>query len=231
METIVCKDIWKIFQSGADKVEALRGINLSVKENEMLMLVGPSGAGKTTLLTVIAGILTQNEGECTVLGKDINHLPEKEKSLFRGESIGFVFQSFNLIPSLTAEENISIPLVLQGISKEEAILKANQILDQLDLKDKQKRYPSQLSGGEQQRVSIARGCIHRPKIILCDEPTSFLDAENGKKVMSILKDFQEKDNSSVIVVTHDIRIEEFADRIVHIEDGVIKEERKNHKGK
>lgn len=223
-ETIVCKNLQKVYQSSAGSFEALKDVNIQVHQNELLMLVGPSGAGKTTLLSIMAGILSQTGGECEVLSRPINQLEEKERTVFRGKHIGFVFQSFNLIPSLTALENVSVPLLIHGMNKREALDRSMEILETLGLGDRASDFPPHFSGGQLQRISIARGCVHRPKIILCDEPTSFLDHENGSKVMELMKKIQKRDQSTFVIVTHDPRIFDFADRIVEINDGVIKTE-------
>ncbi len=227
--SIICSKIKKTYGKGSTKVEALRDINLKVKQSELLMLMGPSGSGKTTLLSVIATILKFDSGDCSILNKNINQLSYQEKTIFRGKNIGFVFQSFNLIPTLTTVENVAIPLLIHNITREDSLKRAEEILSKLGLQDKLTKYPKELSGGEQQRVSIARGCIHKPKIILCDEPTSYLDTETGSKVMLILKDLQKENQSTLVVVTHDPRILNYADRIVEIEDGIIKNNHENKK--
>ena len=216
---VKCKNLKKIFKMDSVEVPALQGIDLEVKKGELLMLVGPSGSGKTTLISIIAGVLKQTEGECLVFDKDINNIKDKIK--YRGKNIGFLFQTFNLIPTLTCQENIAIPLILNGVTQEEALKRANQFLEKVDLQERKDNFPLQLSGGEQQRVAIARSLIHQPKLIVCDEPTSFLDHENGRKVLKILKDSVKKEKLTLIVVTHDVRIFEFADRIAHIDDGKI----------
>lgn len=218
---IVCKDIKKFFGEGTARVEALRGVNLEVKKGELLLLMGPSGSGKTTLISVIAAILTQDEGECLVSNLNLNKMPDKEKTHYRGQHIGFVFQSFNLIPTLTAEENVAIPLLIQGVDRITAIKKANELLQKVGIPEKAHAYPPELSGGQQQRVAIARAVIHNPDLIVCDEPTSYLDHEMGMKVMELLKSVTNEHKKTLIVVTHDPRITSFADRIAHLEDGRI----------
>ncbi len=220
-ETIVCKSIKKSFTNGGKSIEVLHDINLTTYEKEMIMLMGPSGSGKTTLLSIIGGLLDQDSGECTILGQSINQLEEDIKTEFRGKNIGFLFQHFILVPTLTAVENAVVPLLCLGAPRQEAFSRASEILEQLGLGDQLHKKPGQLSGGEQQRVALARGFIHNPAIILCDEPTSFLDIDRGKKVMDILQRMKDETNATIIVVTHDQRILPFADRIVHIEDGVI----------
>ncbi|MEM8628944.1 MAG: ABC transporter ATP-binding protein [Chlamydiota bacterium] len=222
--TIYCEEVRKIFHSTSVAFEALKGITLSVHENELLMLVGPSGAGKTTLLSIMAGILSPTEGSCTVLDEDIGALAEEEKTKFRGEHIGFVFQSFNLIPTLSALENVIVPLMIDGIPEKSAETRGLEMLDLLGLADRAHELPTAFSGGQLQRLSVIRGCIRKPKIVLCDEPTSFLDHENGVRVMELMKALQQQDQTTQVIVTHDPRIFSFADRIVEIDDGIIKKE-------
>ena len=214
-----CRGITKTYGQGGSKVTALRGIDLEIHTGELMMLVGPSGCGKTTLISVIAGILDQDQGECLVYGKDVNHLPQKQRTRFRGTTIGFVFQAFNLLPTLTAAENVAVPLFINGVSRSTAMPRAKEMLARVGLADRAGSMPSQLSGGQQQRVAIARALIHSPKLIVCDEPTSALDHETGHKVMELLRDVALKDDRSLVIVTHDARIFEFADRIARMDDG------------
>ncbi len=224
--TIECKNIKKSFVSGNKEIQVLHNVDLTAHEKEMIMLMGPSGSGKTTLISIIGGILEQDSGECLVLSQSINQMPSKEKTKFRGENIGFLFQHFILIPTLNALENAAIPLLCTGASRSIAFEKAKSLLIQMGLENEIYKKPTQLSGGEQQRVAIARAFIHNPKIVLCDEPTSFLDIERGKKIMDILQATKDKNNCTIIVVTHDPRILDFADRIVRIEDGIIVTDKK-----
>ncbi len=218
---IVCKNLKKTYGSGDSKVEALRGIDLEVLEGEVLMLMGPSGSGKTTLISVMAGILTQTEGDCFVFEQNFHAMNDKERTRYRGIHIGFVFQAFNLIPMLTCVENISIPLLLLGKERKESLEKAKAILEEVGIGDKAHAYPGDLSGGQQQRVAIARAIVHEPNLIVCDEPTSSLDHETGTKVMELLQNIVKKKHKTLVVVSHDVRITHFADKIVHIEDGRI----------
>lgn len=214
---------------GKGEALVLRGITAQLFENELVLLMGPSGSGKSTLISIIGGILNQDAGDCLVLGKPINQLPDAEKTKFRGKNIGFLFQNLNLIPTLTAIENTALPLMLNGVESTKAYEQAAELLLAMGLDKQRYNKPSDLSGGEQQRVAIARACIHRPKIILCDEPTSFLDHERGKKVMELLRQIKNENKCTLIVVTHDPRILEFADRIIKIEDGIIEQNIKNGK--
>lgn len=200
---------------------ALRGVDLNVRIGELLMLVGPSGCGKTTLISVIAGILDHDGGECLVFGKNIRAMGQTEKTRYRGINIGFVFQAFNLIPTLSVIENVAIPLFILGRSRAEALSRAKETLSLVGLKDKLYVLPSQLSGGQQQRVAIARALVHSPKLIVCDEPTSALDAETGRLVMEVLRQTALSKDRALIIVTHDNRIFNFADRIARMDDGRI----------
>jgi len=218
---VVCKNVKKVFGQGPTRVDALRGINLEVNDAELLLIMGPSGSGKTTLLSVIAGILTQTEGECLVGNLDLNHLPDQEKTLYRSKHIGFVFQSFNLIPMLTCAENVSIPLLINGIDHKTAEKRSLKMLQDLGIGEKADVTPDLLSGGQQQRVAIARALIYDPDLIVCDEPTSFLDHETGMKIMEILRAIAKERKKTLIIVSHDPRITSFADRIIRLEDGRI----------
>jgi putative ABC transport system ATP-binding protein len=218
---VQCRGITKTYVTGSTTVHALRGIDLEVKSGELLMLVGPSGCGKTTLISVMAGILDQTDGECTVFGQDLRRMPVGARTRFRGHNIGFVFQAFNLLPPLTAAENVSVPLLILGVPRREAIARAREALEKVALGDRVNSLPSQLSGGQQQRVAIARAFVHDPRLIVCDEPTSSLDHETGHKVMEILRTVAADGERSLVIVTHDARVFGFADRIAQMDDGRI----------
>jgi putative ABC transport system ATP-binding protein len=214
-----CRDVVKTYGSGTSAVTALRGIDLDVKTGELMMLVGPSGCGKTTLISVIAGILNQDSGECTVFGRDLKAIGNKARTKYRGEAIGFVFQSFNLLPTLTAAENASIPLLINGVPRRKATAQATQMLERVGLGGRAHSLPTELSGGQQQRVAIARALVHSPSLVVCDEPTSALDHETGHKVMELLREIALAEGRALVIVTHDQRIFEFADRIAQMDDG------------
>jgi len=216
-----CQNVVKIYDTGDQKVVALNGINLDIKLGELMMLVGPSGCGKTTLISVIAGILDQDEGICELFGENLLAMRSKDKLRFRASNVGFVFQAFNLLPSLNAAENVSVPLIINGMKRVEAERKAVALLEQVGLGERWKSLPAQLSGGQQQRVAIARAMVHGPRLIVCDEPTSALDHETGHNVMSLLKEVALHNDRALVIVTHDARIFGFADRIAEMDDGHI----------
>jgi len=218
---VLCRAVTKSYVSGPTKVMALRGVDLEVRLGELLMLVGPSGCGKTTLISVVAGILDHDEGDCRVFQEDLRAMGRNPKTLFRGKNVGFVFQAFNLLPTLTALENVSIPLLLLGLKKAEAQSRALEMLTRVGLADRLQSLPAQLSGGQAQRVAIARALVHRPRLIVCDEPTSALDADTGHKVLKVFRETALAEDRALIIVTHDNRIFNFADRIARMEDGRI----------
>jgi putative ABC transport system ATP-binding protein len=216
-----CRGLTKTYGTGDASVMALRGIDLDVLRGELLMVVGPSGCGKTTLISVVAAILGQDSGECQVLGRDLKNMGPKERTQFRGESIGYVFQMFNLLPALSAIENVSLPLLINGAPRREAESRAEEALETVGLGSRRDALPSHLSGGQQQRVAIARALVHNPKLIVCDEPTSNLDHVAGRSMMELLRSAARSPDRALVVVTHDPRIFDFADRIAHMDDGKI----------
>jgi putative ABC transport system ATP-binding protein len=216
---VSCQNLVKIYDTGGQKVTALNGINLDILMGELMMLVGPSGCGKTTLISVIAGILDQDDGSCRVFGEDLLTMDGRNKLDFRARNIGFVFQAYNLLPSLSAAENVSIPLIINGMKRVEAERKASHVLEQVGLGARINAIPSELSGGQQQRVAIARALVHSPRLIVCDEPTSALDHETGHNVMTLLKEVALHKDRALVIVTHDARIFNFADRIAEMDDG------------
>jgi putative ABC transport system ATP-binding protein len=216
-----CRELYKTFGAGEDAVKVLRGVNFEVPRGEMTFLVGPSGCGKTTLLSVIAGLLNPTQGHLEVLGTPLAQLKGASAVEFRRKNLGFVFQQFNLLPALTAAENAAVPLLAAGWKRKAAVEKAETILSDLGLGARSRALPNQLSGGQQQRVAFARALIHEPQLIVCDEPTSALDAETGHHVMELLRKAALRPDRAVLVVTHDSRIFPFADRIAHMNDGLV----------
>jgi len=221
MPAVRCDGIVKTFGTGEGRVQALRGVALEVSAGELLMLVGPSGCGKTTLISVIAGILDQDAGQCLLFGQDLRQLSKKERTVHRGKNVGFVFQAFNLIPALTAAENAAIPLLINGAGTQEARELACRQLRAVGLGGRENALPSELSGGQQQRVAIARALVHNPRLVVCDEPTSALDHQTGRQMLDVLKELAVTGDRALIIVTHDARIFEYADRIAHMDDGRI----------
>jgi putative ABC transport system ATP-binding protein len=226
---VVCHDLTKAFGDGDARTWALRGVDMEVRSGEMSLLVGESGCGKTTLISIIAGLLDPTAGEVTVLGEDLRKLRGARLVNFRGSHIGFVFQQYNLLPALTAAENAAVPLIIQGRPRAEAVAKASAVLEAVGLGNKLKSLPSQLSGGQQQRVAIARALVHEPHLLVCDEPTAALDAQSGKTVMELLRKVAVQPGRAVIVVTHDSRVFEFGDRIIHMSDGRVERVTEAHK--
>ena len=215
------RGVTKEFGTGGSLTKALRGVDLDISYGELLMLVGPSGCGKTTLVSIIAGTLSPTEGEVVVLGRDLVTMSNSRKVRFRRDNVGFVFQSYNLLPALSAAENAAVPLLIAGWRRSAAVEAASEVLDTLGLGDRLTNLPSELSGGQQQRVAIARALVHEPRLLVCDEPTSALDAENGRITMELISRIAVQPDRAVIVVTHDSRVYSFADRIATMEDGRI----------
>jgi putative ABC transport system ATP-binding protein len=211
----------KDYGQGNAQVHALRGLDLTIAPGELTLLVGPSGCGKTTLISIIAGTLDATAGEVSVLGLNLKGASKRDKTAFRAKNVGFVFQQFNLLPSLTAAENVAVPPVINGAAKAAAIAQAVESLKAVGLEDRTDFLPSQLSGGQQQRVAIARALVHQPRLLVCDEPTSAIDARTGHAIMALIRQVALQPDRVVVVVTHDSRVFDFADRIVALEDGQV----------
>lgn len=219
MTLIEVKNLNKIYGSGEAEVKALKNINLNIEQGEFVAIVGQSGSGKSTLLHLIGGVDIPSSGEVIIDGKNIYKLKEKELSILRRRKLGFIFQFFNLIPVLTAQENIEMPVLLDNEKIDKKYM--NELLRILGLEERKNNYPLQLSGGQQQRVSIGRALANKPSIILADEPTGNLDSKNSKEVLELLKYCAKKYNQTLILITHDINIAKSADRVITIEDGEI----------
>lgn len=218
---VECRGVTKSYGLGTERVPALRGVDLDVRAGELLMLVGPSGCGKTTLISVIAGILDPDEGSVRVMERDMRATRGSARTRFRGQNVGFVFQQFNLLPALSAAENVAVPLLILGAGRKQALARAEAMLSRVGLGERTRSLPAQLSGGQQQRVAIARALVHEPRLIVCDEPTSSLDQETGQRVMQILREVALGEGRALVVVTHDARTFGFADRIANMNDGRI----------
>jgi putative ABC transport system ATP-binding protein len=215
------RGVRKTYQLGDEEVVALDHVNLTVDQGEILCLLGPSGSGKTTLCSIAGGLLSATEGEVVVGGQDITHYNAKQLSKFRSESVGFVFQAVNLVPFLTARENLLVVDELGARVGKAARARADQLLGELSLSDRAKNLPSQLSGGQRQRVAIGRALMNEPRLVLFDEPTSALDTKLGEQVMELIQNEMRQRGTAAIIVTHDERITRYADRTVHIVDGTL----------
>jgi putative ABC transport system ATP-binding protein len=218
---VVCSRIQKSFGTGETKVDVLRGIDFTAAMGDMTFLVGPSGCGKTTLISVIAGLLDATAGSVALFGTEVAQLPTRDRILFRRQHLGFVFQQYNLLPSLSAAENAALPLLAAGVARRTALEKASHLLDRLGLGSRTKALPRILSGGQQQRVALARALVHEPRLIICDEPTAALDAGTGHAVMELLWQSAVHPERAVIVVSHDNRVFHFAHRLAFMNDGAI----------
>ena len=216
-----CRAVCKHFDAGINRVEALRGVDLDVQPGEMTFLVGPSGCGKTTLISVVAGLLDTSAGEVSLFGSNVGSLTPDARIDFRLKHIGFVFQQYNLLPSLTAAENAAVPLIAAGVRRSKAVDRARTLLIRLGLEDRLDAMPGTLSGGQQQRVALARALVHGPRLVLCDEPTAALDHATGEAVMESLVAVAVQPDCAVLVVTHDSRLFHFADTVAHMDDGRI----------
>ena len=220
-EVISVRDVTKVYGEGPAQVPALHGVDLQVKRGEVVLLMGPSGSGKTTLLSIMGCILGATSGSVKISGREVTQLSEKELPQIRLQHIGFVFQGFNLFPTLTVGENVELSLDLKGVRGEKARTEARRLLQQVGLAEKYGTFPSDISGGQKQRVAIARALAGSPDLILADEPTAALDSQTGRNVMLMMRELAHKHERAVVVVTHDSRVLEFGDRIVRMEDGRI----------
>ena len=218
---IRARGITRDFKAGQQTIRVLHGIDLDVCPGELTYLVGESGSGKTTMISIMCGILWPTDGDVQVFGTDIYALSDNDLVNFRLNNIGFIFQQYNLIPSIDAASNAAVPLIAQGMNRLEARKRAVAMLEKLNIGDQASKMPNQLSGGQQQRVAIARALVHEPRLVVCDEPTAALDAKSGRRVMDLLREVGVAEDRSVIIVTHDNRIFDLADRILVLEDGRI----------
>ncbi|NUV00076.1 MULTISPECIES: ABC transporter ATP-binding protein [unclassified Marinitoga] len=213
----------KIYKNEGVEVHALKGINLEIKDGEMVSILGPSGSGKSTLLNCLSGIDKPTEGKVIINDVNITSLKDDELTTFRAKNMGFIFQFFNLIPVLNAVENVELPLLILGYNEKEARERSEQMLIEVGLKDRMKNFPNMLSGGEAQRVAIARALVAEPKIIWADEPTGALDTKTGITIMNLIKELNEKNKQTFVIVTHDPRITEYTQRILKMDSGWLSE--------
>lgn len=224
MKILEIKNLCKVYGKGETKVDALKNVSFSVEKGEFVAIVGPSGSGKSTLMHILGGVDTPTSGVVNIAGTDIGKLDETNLSIFRRRNIGLIYQFYNLIPILNVEENMTLPILLDGKKPDKKLLK--DLLSKLGLEKRLKHLPNQLSGGQQQRVSIGRALMNQPALLLADEPTGNLDTKNTKEIISLLRKFNEENNQTVIIITHDDRIALAADRVITIEDGQITKDTK-----
>lgn len=218
---IKLSNVWKIYKMGKVEVPALRGLNLEVRKGEFLSIMGPSGSGKSTAMNMVGVLDVPSKGQIQLEGIDISTLTESDLAQIRGRKIGFIFQQFNLIPTLSALENVTMPMIFQNKSKEERRKRAKELLDMVELGDRANHRPSEMSGGQQQRVAIARSLCNDPEVVLADEPTGNLDSKTSNTVMDFLKKLNKDEKKTIIMVTHDEETAKFADRVEYLKDGKI----------
>ena len=216
---IRARGLSKFYREGANELRALSDVNLDVQAGQLTLLMGPSGSGKTTLLSILGCILRASEGRLELLGEDVTSLPEKELPRIRRETIGFIFQGFNLFPALTAAENVALAMDVRGVRGEQARRRSEELLVEVGLRDRMHAFPADLSGGQKQRVAIARALAGNPPILLADEPTAALDSTSGRMVIELLQRLSHQHGRAVVMVTHDPRVLSYGDRILHLEDG------------
>ena len=223
MKDVVIKleNVWKIYKMGEVEVPALKGINLSVKKGEFLAVMGPSGSGKSTAMNMIGVLDIPTRGKIFLEGQDISKLAESDLAQIRGKKIGFIFQQFNLIPTISALENVALPMIFQNMPKEERFERATKLLEMVGLGERVRHKPNELSGGQQQRVAIARSLVNDPEVILADEPTGNLDSTSGRNVIDFLQDLHKKENKTIVMVTHDQNVARHAQRTEYLHDGQI----------
>ena len=221
MKVVCCKDVKKNFKVGNEKVEILKGITLDIKEGEFVAIIGESGSGKSTFLNILGGLMPCECGEITINENRIDKLNENKLALFRRHNVGFIFQAYNLMPQLSAIENVEMPLIFSGVSKNKRRKRALDMLKKVGLEDRVNHKPSELSGGQQQRVSIARALMNNPKVILADEPTGNLDSNTSVEILELLKELNEKYKTTFVVVTHSKVVYKYATRIIKMKDGLL----------
>jgi putative ABC transport system ATP-binding protein len=230
MFVLETREVRKTFGEGEAAVEALRGVDLGVRAGEMLAIMGRSGSGKSTLLTLLGGVDVPTSGQVLLEDKDLATMTDDQRTLIRRQRIGFIFQQFNLLPILTAEENVSLPLELDGVPTKEARRRAAETLELVGMSSRRGHIPGKLSGGEQQRVAVARALAIKPAILLADEPTGNLDSANGKRLTKMLRHLVDEHGQTIVLVTHDDSVAAQADRIIHLSDGLVEREEVGSRG-
>lgn len=215
------QDVWKTFKFGDSQLDVLRGVNLEIRPGSFVTIMGPSGSGKSTLMYMLGLLDAASRGKVFIQGKDVSGLSEDELAEIRGKKIGFIFQQFNLMQNLSALENVMLPMIFQGVSEEKRVEKATKLLESVNLGRRLKHRPMEMSGGEQQRIAIARSLVNDPEILIGDEPTGNLDSTTGKTIMEILTKLHKEQGKTIIVVTHDPNIARYSQNLIHIQDGQI----------
>jgi putative ABC transport system ATP-binding protein len=223
MSLIETVDLWKTYQMGTEEVHALRGVSLQIERGEYVAIMGPSGSGKSTLMNLIGCLDTPSKGSYLLNGKQVSQMNDDELARIRNEEIGFVFQTFNLLPRATALHNVELPLIYAGISSRDRTERANQALDKVELGDRKGHRPNQMSGGQRQRVAIARALVNNPSILLADEPTGNLDSRTGVEIMALFAKLHEGGNT-IVLVTHEPDVAAYAHRTIHIRDGQVEKD-------
>jgi len=216
-------DVHKLYRQGRNEIRALAGVSLDIPKGQFAVIMGPSGSGKSTLLHLIGGLDRPTQGEVLVDGRIVSQMPDDEVTLYRRTKIGFVFQFFNLLPTLTAIENVMLPLILDGQSTTPAVSRAEMLLERVGLKSRKDHLPEELSGGEMQRVAIARALAFQPSILLVDEPTGNLDSKSGEVILGLLREINRREGCTVVMVTHNREAASYGDRIIYLRDGVVEE--------
>jgi putative ABC transport system ATP-binding protein len=223
MSLIETVDLWKTYQMGAEEVHALRGVSIHIERGEYVAIMGPSGSGKSTLMNLIGCLDTPSKGSYLLNGKQVGQMNDDELARIRNEEIGFVFQTFNLLPRATALHNVELPLVYAGVPAKDRLVRANQALDKVELSDRKNHRPNQLSGGQRQRVAIARALVNNPSILLADEPTGNLDSRTGVEIMALFERLHQAGNT-IVLVTHEADVAAHAHRAIHIRDGQVEKD-------
>src|ERR1700730_8262431 len=220
MSVIETVDLWKTYVMGSEEIHALRGVSISIEPGEYVAIMGPSGSGKSTLMNLIGCLDTPSKGSYLLNGKQVSQMNDNELARIRNKEVGFVFQTFNLLPRATALHNVELPLVYNGTPADERLMRAKKALEGVELGDRMMNRPNELAGGQRQRVAIARALVNSPSIVLADEPTGNLDSKTGKEIMALFARLHEQKNT-IILVTHELEIAQHADRIIHLRDGKV----------